>query len=444
MKLVNTYIVIISTFILSINQSDAQSKKYTLSECIDTALAYNKTLEINRNNVKISKERIDESKNNLIPKVVLNSEYRYYNDLPYQLMPLSTFNAQAPEGQYKEAQFGVPHNINANIALNMPLYNAQINGQIQITKIASEITELQHQKIKEEIVYEIHNLYYNAQVINQQIVFINQNIQNLEKLLRNIEILNTQLLAKKSDIDKTKLQLTQLKIQRENTIAKKEQIYNRLKIVMGISLNKDIEIDNKLNSSEIAFDTQKSSIDILITNTHNKLLNEEIKTLRRARLLPSINLNGVYGRTGFGYDKQPNEFLKFYPISYAGIQLSYPLFNANGLSKKIKQKQYEIDNNIIYSSLIKDQQEMQIINTKNQLEVARQSMVSSENQIKIAQEIYEQTTLQHKEGVASLNDLLLADYALREAQNIYLNTSIEYLKATLELNKIYGIMVSNK
>jgi hypothetical protein len=30
---------------------------------------------------------------------------------------LSTFNPTAPEGQFKEAQFGVPHNINANLQL---------------------------------------------------------------------------------------------------------------------------------------------------------------------------------------------------------------------------------------------------------------------------------------------------------------------------------------
>ena len=59
-------------------------------------------------------------------------------------MPLSVFGGA--EDQFKEAQFGVPHNINANIQLAMPLYNPQINGAIETTKIASELRALQYQK----------------------------------------------------------------------------------------------------------------------------------------------------------------------------------------------------------------------------------------------------------------------------------------------------------
>jgi hypothetical protein len=50
--------------------------------------------------------------------------------------------------------------------------------------------------------------------------------------------------------------------------------------------------------------------------------------------LPSLNLIGMYGTAGFGYDKQPNDFLNFYPIGFAGIQLSYPLFNGTLLNEK--------------------------------------------------------------------------------------------------------------
>ena len=61
-----------------------------------------------------------------------------------------------------------------------------------------------------------------------------------------------------------------------------------------------------------------------------------------------------------------------------------------------------------------------------------------------AQKIYDQSVIQLKEGVANLTELLLADNALREAQNNYLTSIIDYMKADLELKKIKGNISTKK
>ena len=99
---------------------------WTLKQCTDTAQVYNKTLQINRNHISISEQREKEAKANLIPKVTANADYKYFMELPTQLMPMNALNPQAPEGQFRDLQFGVPHNINANVQLAMPLYNPQV------------------------------------------------------------------------------------------------------------------------------------------------------------------------------------------------------------------------------------------------------------------------------------------------------------------------------
>ena len=75
---------------------------------------------------------------------------------------------------------------------------------------------------------------------------------------------------------------------------------------------------------------------------------------------------------------------------------------------------------------------------------AKKSVTTSLEQIKLAQTIYEQTGLQQKEGVASLTDIVLADNALREAQQTYLSAVIDYLKADLELKKLTGNISTSK
>ena len=212
MKLVNIHKHTLILTLLLFVWTSSIAQQWSLQQCIDTAQVHNKNLQMNRNNIAIGEERQKEAKANLIPKIMANADYKYFNNLPYQLMPLSTFNPAAPEGQFKEAQFGVPHNINASLQLIMPLYNPQIYGSIQTTKVASELVELQYKKTEEQTYFEISNLYYNAQILHHQLAFLDSNLINSERLLKNIQLLNQQLLAMGSDVSKVKFQVVQLNL----------------------------------------------------------------------------------------------------------------------------------------------------------------------------------------------------------------------------------------
>jgi OMF family outer membrane factor len=422
----------------------AQAQVWSLQQCIDTAQIHNKNLQMSRNNISIGKQREMEAQANLIPKVTANVDYKYYTSLPYQLMPLSTFNPSAPEGQFKEAQFGVPHNINANLQLAMPLYNPQLYGAIQTTKIGSELTALQYQKTEEQIYFEISNLYYNAQILYHQIEFIDSNLKNTNLIVQNMQLLNEQKLAKGTDVNKVQLQVVQLTTQKESIESKYEQVLNALRFAMGIPLEQNFQIDSDIQFQNINEYSPSSILDIQIVKMQDRLLSRELKTLNNSKYLPSLNLIGMYGTTGFGYDKQPNDFLKFYPISFTGIQFTYPLFNGTVTNRKINQKKLELKNNELQYELLTQQNNLQVVNSKLQKKVAQKSVETTMQQIKLARIIYEQTILQQKQGIANLTDVLLADSALREAQQAYLSALIDFLKADLEIKKLTGNIKTTK
>ena len=444
MKLVNIHIQKLLLLFLLIGVHAAQAQVWPLQKCIDTAQVHNKNLQMGRNSIAIGEQKSKEAKANLIPKVAVNADYKYFANLPYQLLPLNALNPAAPEGQFRAAQFGVPHNVNANLQLTMPLYNPQVYGAIQTTKIASELTDLQYQKTEEQIYFEISNLYYNAQILHHQIAFIDSNLLNAERLLKNIQLLNEQLLAKGTDVSKVKLQVSQLTTQKETIKSKYEQVLNALKFAMGISIEQNLQIEANIQYQNTNEYTSSSTLDIRIIKTQNRLLSSELNTLNKSRYLPSLNLIGMYGTTGFGYNGQPASFLDFYPIGFAGIQLSYPLFNGTVTLRKINQKRLELQNNELQFSLLTEQNNMQVENAKLQIMVTKKSVETTTEQIELAQTIYEQTLLQQKQGTANLTDVLLADNALREAQQTYINAVIEYLKADLELKKLTGNISTTK
>jgi len=438
MKLVNTHKPIVLFTILLFSGVSSFAQQWSLQHCLDSAQVNNKNLQIATNNIAISNQKEKEAKSNLLPKLTVNADYKYFTDLPTQLMPLSTFNPLAPEGQYKVAQFGVPHNISANLQLAIPLYNPQIYGGIEATIIASEMKGLQYEKSKEQIYFEISNLYYNAQILQAKITFLDSNLINANRLLSNLTLLHQQLLVTGTDVEKVQLQVAQLTTQKSTVNSKLSQVINALKFTIGISSERNFTVETTIVSNKVNDYNSQVSLDSRIVQTQNKLLASELKTLNHTRYLPSINLIGSYGTTGFGYDKEPNTFLDFYPLGFAGIQFSYPIFNGTTTLRKVNQKKIEIYNNDLKLNLVKDQNTLQVTNAKMQKITSYLTIETSTQQVKLAQNIYNNTLLQQKQGVASLTEILLADNALREAQQTNLSAIIEYLKADLELKKITG------
>ena len=438
MKLVNVHKPCSVLLLLVIGFQSVKAQVWSLQQCIDTAQVYNKKLQVNRNDIAIGEQREKEAKANLNPKVTANADYKYFTNLPYQLLPLNALNPAAPEGEFRAAQFGVPHNINLNLQLSMPLYNPQLYGAIQTTKIASEWIELQYQKLEEQIFFDISNLYYNAQILHHQLAFIDSNLINAERLFKNMQLLNEQLLVKGSDVSKVKLQVAQLTSQKEGVKSKYEQVLNALKFTIGLSLENNLQIETNIlyeNSFEYS---SLSTLDFRMAIIKNRWLGLELNTLNKSRYLPSLNLFANYGTTGFGYNGKPNGFLDFYSIGFAGIQLSYPLFSGTVTERKINQKTLELKNNELQMGLINEQNYLQVENAKLQRKTAKNTVETLTEQIQLAQIIYEQTIVQQKLGTATLTDILLADNSLREAQQTYLSAVIDYLKADLELKKFTG------
>jgi len=426
-----------------IGNNNAQ-QTWTLNQCIDSAMVNNKKLLMGKNEIRLSNEKEREVKANLLPKITANGDYKYYTDLPTQLMPMSIFGG--PEGLYKEASFGVNHNLLGNIQLGMPIYSPELFGGIEKVKIAKEVSALQYQKSAEDVYFDITNLFYNAQIIKSQMVFIDSNYNNARKLLKNVKLLNQQLLAQQTDVAKVELQVQQLETKRRILDSKYNQVLNGLKMQMGISQTRNLAIEGISLKQEKVEYTTKPTLDLRLLDTKFSLLNSELKTLKKSRYLPTAFLYGSLGTMGYGYEKpmpMGGDFYNFYNLGFVGAKISMPIFNGTVTNKKIAQKKIELENNDLQKELIADRNSLLSNNARLKQSVAKETISESQLQLKLAQTIYNKTILQQKEGLASITDVLLAENAINQAQQNYISATIDYLKADLELKKITGNIKAN-
>ena len=442
MKLVSVHkLVFVATILILTFQTQViVAEQWTLHKCIDSAIVHNKSLEISRNEIEISKEKKSEVYSNLIPKIDLNSEYKYFTDLPYQIMPMSIFGG--PSGKFKEVQFGVPHNINANLLLSMPLYNAQIIGGISASDKGIEMKKILYKKSEEDLVYQITNLYYNLQILENTKFYLDSNLQNSLRLLGTIELLKDNKLATGVDVTKVELQLRQIENKIEMLDNQRSQAINMLKFLIGKD-DEEIEIISEIKLEEIDYENNTSPLNIEIKEKKSELIKQEITNLKNERL-PSLMLIGNYGTTGYGYNESPNEFLNFYPIGFVGLKFNLPIFTGTVLPKKVEQKSLELKNNELELEIIRDKNKIDIENALRIRQTSSKQIKNSVLNIELADNIYNQTLALHSQGLANITDILLADNSLRESQQEYLTNLIEYLKSDLEYRRLIGHLATKE
>lgn len=426
--------------IILITNVVVQAQTFTLEQCIDTALLYNRTIKLSQQDVFQANEKNKETKGNLFPKLNGMTDYRYYTDLPYQLMPAAAFGG--PEGTYKEVQFGVQQSLNANLQLTVPIYNPTALGAIKTTRIASELSEIQKIKTNEDVVLEVSNAYYNAQILLNQLAFLDSNLINTNKLLQTTTLLHQQQIAKGTDVDRLKLQLDQLANQRKTVFSQQQQVLNALKFLMGKPISDTIQVSITENSLvQLDFQIQATT-DMKLIDKKLQFNYAELKGLQNSKL-PSLGAYGVYGTTGYG-NTGANSFFNFHPIGYVGAQLSIPLFNGTITKHKIVQKKIDIQKTNIQKELVTEKSKLDLINAEMQYTLANQNIATVDDQIKLAKKIYNNTVLQNKQGVANITDLLLADNSLREAQQNYIVAMVNLRKAELEYKRVTGNLITIK
>ena len=412
----------------------------SLEQCIDTALQYNRTIKLSQQDVFLASEKNKETKGNLFPKLNGMTDYRYYTDLPYQLMPAEAFGG--PAGTYKEVQFGVPQSLNANLQLTVPIYNPTALGAVKTTRIASELSEIQKIKTDEDVVMEVSNAYYNAQILLYQLAFLDSNMINTNKLVQTTTLLHQQQITKGTDVDRLKLQLDQVTNQRSTVFSQQQQVLNALKFLMGKPISDTIQVSINENA-RIQLNPQiQATTDMKLIDKKLQFNYAELKGLRNSKL-PSLGAYGVYGTTGYG-NTRTNSFFNFHPIGYVGAQLSIPIFNGTVTKHKIVQKKIDIQKTNIQKELVSEKSKLDLINAEMQYTLANQNIATVDDQIKLAKKIYTNTVLQNKQGVANITDLLLADNSLREAQQNYIVAMVNLRKAELEYKRVTGNLMAIK
>ncbi|HLP21457.1 MAG TPA: TolC family protein, partial [Chitinophagales bacterium] len=217
---------------------------------------------------------------------------------------------------------------------------------------------------------------------------------------------------------------------------------NRLKFYMGMPLNESLTVtDSAASLQEVSLPASndfepKNTWDIKIQA--KTLLLQEINIKRmKAGYVPTLGFYARYGGQAFGNDFAQS-FKNWFDYSSIGLRLNVPIFDGLRKSSQIRQTTLQYNNAQQNYKITESTARLANQNANLQLLNSYNSLQNDKANLELAKSVFDNTTLQYQNGVASLADLLNSDYSYKEAQTNYLNSLVSCLIAKVEVERSKG------
>jgi outer membrane protein len=383
--------------------------------------------------------QLKETQSKLYPQLDGYSTFNYYFGIPKILMPGEIF------GQTGEipVEIGTKYDWSSGFSASLILYNQSYFTSIKVAKRMQTVSKLSLSQKKEEMAYQVSQVYYLCKTTGSQITFLEKDLKNACQLMEILKHQNENGIARKIDYSKVLVNKNNLQTQIDNLVQLRQQQLGLLKYLIGVELRNKIELSDSLTfNSEV----QSSGLPDFTKLSELKLMDEQIaitalnKKGNQQAYLPTLS-----GAGQFYYQGQQNEFNffkggtdKFFNVGYLGLTVNVPIFD--GFGKQAKNRQYGIE----LQQLQNDRKNRltnynkDFIDATQQYKNSLKAILRQQENIKIAEDDYNISLQGYRQQVVPLSDVMLSENSLTEARLSYVNALLQLKNAELEVRKSKG------
>jgi len=436
--------IIATAFLLPFSGNSVAQTAHTLSlkESIQYGLSNHTSVNIYENNVKKSQQLARESLAGYLPQVSVNAGIDDNLKLPVTIIPAGTFGPGTPE---QRVSFGTQYNSTMTAQVDQKIYDQSLLTGLKARQPNIDMAALQQEQNNEALIYNIASSYYQILVAQKQLELLEDNKVKFEKILAVTKLQAEQGVIKKVDIKQVQVNLnnviSQISVVQNNlTLAK-----NTLKNNIGLPQKDSLSLSDTARWLSATPPVKVIPSFDYTQNLSYKLQNVQVtlydinRKMIRDQVYPTLSLYGRYGASGNG-DNIGNAFDPLLDFSTIGIKVSWNLFTGFRREAQYKQAVIDVENARLNLKLSEEDQDLYFQNAKAQMKRSQITILTNKDNMDLANEVYENTSLQYREGLAALSDLLNAELSYREAQNNYINSLLDYYLADLDVQKANGTL----
>jgi outer membrane protein len=340
---------ILITLLLLTSLLQAQDKKetfsFTLKEAIEHAVQNNYSVINAGRDVAAAKEKKWETTIGL-PQI--NGNVGYTNNFVYTQQGISgnAFNPNGDPNGVTTIAFGTKNSMNANASLSQLLFDGSYLVGLQSAKTYLKISENAKIKTSQEIKEIVINSYGNVLLADESILILQKNQTILNKTLSDTRETFKNGLIEEENVEQLQITLSSLDSSLENVKRQRTIALNMLKLVLGIDLDNQLELKDKLDAlTQSNIDLQLLTTEFNVTNNIDYQIGENMQTSKKlllkfekSKALPTLSAG-----LNFGYNSFANKFSffnsdqKWNNFSNLGINLSVPIFSSGGRNSRTQQ-----------------------------------------------------------------------------------------------------------
>jgi len=419
----------------------AQKNVLTLEDAIKIALENSNQVKLSQLEILKSDEKLVEARSALIPRISASGSYSRYLKKPVLFLP-----PDSPFGRMTGGviEIGFDNSYLGAISLQMPLFSWNLYAGIRSALKGKSLAEQAYKSVTLKTIADVKKAFYGALLARENYKITKMRVDLAQDNLKNVEKMYRQGIASEYDYISAQVQyqnLLPLLIQAENNL---ELARNALKLVLGIDVKEDIEIEGEMKvDSLIGVDYASSLKDLYEKNPDLKQaelqveLSREIVSLEVSGHLPSLFLTG-----NLQYQAQANDFnfnqYRWIRTTFIGLQIQIPIFNGFGTQARVDQAQASLQQAIERLNFTKQALENELKNTIYRIEQSGRRIESQKRAVELAELGYKIARKRFESGVGTQLEVSNAEVNLAQARLNYLQAIYDYLIAMSDLEKLTG------
>ncbi len=430
--------------LLGMHSVSAQEPR-TLKDALNYALNNSEALRKARLEIEGGRHKVAEVRASALPQIDATSTLT--NNLLVQQFVLPAEAFGGTPGEFIAIKAGQTWNAMSQVQLNQQIFNQQVFTGLKAAKSSEEFYRLSAQLAEENLIQQVATNYYQVIITRQQMDVVSANIDRVSQLEKITSSQYELGLAKKIDLDRIKVNKSNLGAQREQLEYAVVQQENLLKYYMGMPVDQsivipDTEVD-KLESETASLFNEgeidvESLLDFQVLKRQEDLLGLQLKA-NKAEFYPTLSIGGnyVYNTQSDKLNVYSSNALNF-DMSAVTLTLKIPIFDGNARRSRVRQANVELKK--VHEDLRNKSNALTMAyeNARIQIKNSLNTIESQRTNKEFAEEVFNSTQNNYKNGLASLTDLLTAETDLVAAQNSYNEALLNYKVAQIELVKSSG------
>ena len=334
---------------------------------------------------------------------------------------------------------------NGGVTASMPLINAQLWKSLKISGQNVELAVEKARSSRLETVTQVKQAFYAVLLAKEA---FNVYKEVYDNAVRNFEQTQMRYNAQKA----SELDYTRAKSTVANAVP---NVYNaessvilalwQLKAVMGIDLDKNIDVAGELGDYADAMATDNYGADALNLDYNTSMRQLAIQAdqlaetvrLQKYAYIPTLALGFSFSMNAMTNDFKFSNY-KWTPYSYVGLSLNIPIFSGGKRYNDVRQAKVQASEIAIQVRDTERQLKIAIRQYLNTMETKMKSLAAAQDGVETAQKAYDIATQSYNVGRSTITELNDAQLALTQARLGVSQSIYDYVVAKSGLEQILG------